>query len=105
MERFFYLTTTGRVSGLPRMIEIWFVEYAGRYYLVSELGEESKWLKNIQNDSRVRFRVAPRDGEADVEGEGTARVVSEPELVATVKRLMDAKYRWSGELVVEIAPA
>ena len=29
-ERFLYLTTTGRTSGLPRTIEIWFVQRGER---------------------------------------------------------------------------
>ena len=49
-DRFLYLTTTGRVSGLPRTIEIWFVEDAGRYYVVAERREEAQWVKNIEHD-------------------------------------------------------
>ena len=30
---FLYLTTTGRRSGQPREIEIWFTSRDGRYYL------------------------------------------------------------------------
>ena len=34
--KYLYLTTTGRHSGLPRQIEIWFTRHEGRYYLVAE---------------------------------------------------------------------
>lgn len=105
METFFYLTTTGRTSGQPRTIEIWFVEHAGRYYLVSEMREQSHWVKNLERDPRVRFRVGVRDAGADEGAPGTARVVREPELVAAVRALMDAKYGWSDGLVVEVASA
>ncbi len=105
VETFLYLTTTGRVSGQPRTIEIWFVERDGRFYVVSEHGEASKWVKNLAADPRVRFRVGPRDAPPDAPTTAaTARVVREPDLVAQVRALMDAKYDWSGDLVVEIAP-
>ena len=107
-ERFLYLTTTGRTSGLPRGIEIWFVEHAGRHYVVSERREESGWVKNIRSDPRVRFSVGTREapGEAVAEAPGRGRVVSdgeEPDLARAVRALMEAKYRWSDGLVVELS--
>lgn len=65
-ESFLYLTTTGRTSGLPRRIEIWFVERAGRHYIVSERREGSGWVKNLSQDPRVSFSVGPRDAPASV---------------------------------------
>ena len=100
-QRFLYLTTTGRVSGLPRKIEIWFVEHAGSYYVIAERREGAQWVKNIEREPRVRFGVAAR-GEAVDELPAIARVVREPGLVATVQALMDTKYGWSDGLVVEI---
>jgi hypothetical protein len=40
-EQYAYLTTTGRISGRPHRIEIWFAVDAGRVYLLSEGGEQS----------------------------------------------------------------
>jgi hypothetical protein len=37
-EQFLYLIATGRKTGLPRQIEIWFVEYGGRLYILAENG-------------------------------------------------------------------
>jgi deazaflavin-dependent oxidoreductase (nitroreductase family) len=107
-ERFLYLTTTGRTSGLPRDIEIWFVEHAGRHYVVSQLREASHWMKNLRSDPRVRFSVGTRAApeEALAAAPGRARVVSdagEPELARAVRAQMDAKYRWSDGLVVELS--
>ena len=34
--QFLYLATTGWKTGRQHRIEIWFVEYSGRYYIVSE---------------------------------------------------------------------
>jgi deazaflavin-dependent oxidoreductase (nitroreductase family) len=98
------LTTTGRVSGLPRTIEIWFVERAGRYYVVAERRHEAQWVKNIERNPAVRFRVGTRDDGGE-DAPATARVVRETDPIAAVAALMDAKYGWSDGLVVEIAGA
>ncbi|MBK8254903.1 MAG: nitroreductase family deazaflavin-dependent oxidoreductase [Polyangiaceae bacterium] len=108
-ESFFYLTTTGRKTGLRREIEIWYVEYQGKYYLVSERREESKWLQNLLAEPRVTFSIGPREAQQAVVAltNAVARPVSvesEVDLVSAVRRLMDAKYKWSDGLVVEIAP-
>jgi predicted pyridoxine 5'-phosphate oxidase superfamily flavin-nucleotide-binding protein len=102
-ETFLYLTTRGRVSGLPRTIEIWFVELAGCYYAVAERGEEAQWVKNLQRDPAVRFRIGTR-AEAGAEKPGTARIVREEQLVPAVASRMRDKYGWSDGLVVEIRP-
>ena len=108
-EHFLYLTTTGNKTGLPRDIEIWFVEHAGRHYIVSGDREASGWVKNIRADARVRFSVGSREAreEAVASTAGRGRVVSdadEPELARAVKAKMDAKYGWSDGLVVELSP-
>src|SRR5258708_30910584 len=59
-EQFLYLTTTGRTSGLPREIEIWFVEADGKYYILAEKFHDAHWLWNIQKNPRVHVRVADR---------------------------------------------
>jgi len=102
-ERFLYLTTTGRVSGLPRTIEIWFVEDADRYYVVAERREAAQWVKNIERDPAVLFRVGRR-GESVPLVPGMARIVREAEVVSRVAGLMQEKYGWSDGLVVEVLP-
>jgi deazaflavin-dependent oxidoreductase (nitroreductase family) len=96
---FLYLTTTGRRTGLPREIEIWFTERDGRHYLIAEHGERANWVRNIRADPHVRVRVGDRSFN------GTARIVEddrEPELARAVKALSHAKYGWSDGLIVEI---
>jgi deazaflavin-dependent oxidoreductase (nitroreductase family) len=98
---YLYLTTTGRVTGQPREIEIWFTEHDGRFYLVAEQ-ESANWVRDIQSQPQVKARVG------DAEFNAIARVVQndrEPQLVATVKALFDAKYGWSDGLIVELTPA
>lgn len=106
-EHFLYLTTTGNKSGLPRDIEIRFVEHAGRFYIVSGSREESGWVKNIRAEPRVRFSVGSREareeGLASTAGRG--RVVEgadEPDLARAVQAKMVAKYGWGDGLVVEL---
>jgi deazaflavin-dependent oxidoreductase (nitroreductase family) len=99
---FLYLTTTGRISGQPREIEIWFTERGGLFYLIAEHRERANWVRNIQAQPQVEVRVGDRQFDA------TARVVhdnQEPQLTAAVKALFDAKYGWNDGLVVEITPA
>jgi deazaflavin-dependent oxidoreductase (nitroreductase family) len=108
-EAFLYLTTRGRVSGQPRQIEIWFVELGGKHYIVAERREEAGWVKNLMADPAVTFSVGPRGAPASVvpATPARARVVDRaaaPELSAAVAKAMDAKYKWSDGLIVELAP-
>jgi len=99
--QFLYLTTTGWKSGKAHEIEIWFVRYGARYYLVSEMGEKAHWVQNIQRQPAISFRVAGQLLK------GSGRVVDptvEPELTKAVAALMDAKYEWSAGLIVELKP-
>ena len=84
---FLYLTTTGRRTGLPREIEIWFTRRAGRAYLVAETGERAHWVRNLRADPRVRWRVGSR------RDTGRARVVDpvrEAALAAAVRARFEA---------------
>ena len=99
--KYLYLTTTGRRSGRPRRIEIWFTRHRGCYYLVAEHGLRAQWVQNILAEPAVRARVGSRTFRA------RGRVVdarAERRLVSTVRRLSEAKYVWCAGLVVEIAP-
>jgi len=100
--KYLYLTTTGRRSGRPRQIEIWFTRHEGRYYLVAEHGRRAQWVQNLAADPAVRVRVGAQRFRA------RARVVdhrAEPGLVRAARRRSEAKYGWGDGLVVELAPA
>jgi len=56
-ERELYLTTVGRKSGQPREIEIWFVTYQGRFYLLAERGHRANWVRNIRANPDVSIRI------------------------------------------------
>ncbi len=100
-ERLCYLTTTGRRTGLPRQIEIWFVEREGKLYLLAEKFFEAHWVENIQKDARVKVRLNGREFAA------TARVLDErrdAEAWQAAQELGRKKYGWGEGLPVEIAP-
>lgn len=106
-EVFLYLTTRGRKTGLPRRIEIWFVELGGRHYVVSEGRERAGWVQNLTKDGAVQLSVGPRGAEEGVLPltAAVARLVdplAEPELAVAVSAAMDAKYDWSDGLIVEL---
>ena len=100
-EEFLYLTTTGRTSGRPREIEIWFTEREGRYYVIAEHLRETHWVQNVLADPRVEVRV---DG---AEFAARARVIEadgEPEIHAAARERSEKKYGWGDGLVVELTP-
>jgi deazaflavin-dependent oxidoreductase (nitroreductase family) len=99
--KYLYLTTTGRVTGQPREIEIWFVESGGKFYILAEHFHKTQWVKNILHDPRVRARIEGRNFEA------TARVLDEKkdsELWEMAQTLGREKYGWGDGLPVEITP-
>lgn len=99
---YLYVTTTGWKSGRPHEIEIWFVAHEDAFYIVAENRERTHWVQNIRRNPAITFRVG------DQSYNGTGRVVeatAEPERVAAVSALMDAKYDWSNGLIVELKPS
>ena len=100
-EQYLYLTTTGRVTGLPREIEIWYVFDGGKFYVLAEHFHQAQWVKNIQRQPQVSVRIAGRRFQA------TARVLDETGDAAawqTAQRLGREKYGWGDGLPVEITP-
>jgi deazaflavin-dependent oxidoreductase (nitroreductase family) len=98
---YLYLTTTGRRTGQPREIEIWFTEHDGHHYVIAEHRERAQWVRNARADPRVRWRVG------DATFTGRARIIEarpEPELSAAVQARSVARYGWGNGLVVELTP-
>lgn len=99
--QYLYLTTVGRRTGLLREIEIWFVEFENRFYILAEHFHRAQWVKNILANRRVRVRV----GEQEMEAE--ARVLDPKRDAAKwqmAQRLSREKYGWGEGLPVEIIP-
>ena len=88
---FCYLTTTGRVSGRPHTIEIWFALEGRTLYLLSGGGDRSDWVRNLQTRPEVTVRVGRRDALARA---GRARVVAPgSDEDALARRLVTDKYQ------------
>lgn len=49
-EPFAYLTTTGRVTGAPHEIEIWFAPVDRTVYFLAGDRERADWVRNVQRD-------------------------------------------------------
>ncbi len=99
--QFLYLTSIGWKTGKQHRIEIWFVDYCNKYYVISERLKHAHWVQNIMHNSRVSFTVDY------MTFEGTARVVDQnkdSKLAAEVSNLMDTKYRWKDGLIIELIP-
>ena len=96
-----YLTTTGRVTGLPRDIEIWYVELGGNLYVLAEQFHRAHWVRNIAREPRVHVRLGDRGIAA------TASVldpVADREEWHAAQQLARDKYGWGDGLPVRIVP-
>ena len=95
---FCYLTTTGRGSGRPHTVEIWFALQGGTLYLLSGGGDRSDWVRNLTRHPEVTVRLGRWDA---AERPGRARLVEpgsdEDELA---RRLVAGKYQpaYGGDL-------
>ena len=93
-EDYCYLTTTGRRTGRPHTIEIWFgmPEDSGPIYLLSGGGDRSDWVRNLVADRRVTVRIGRPEAR---EAAGRARLVEDHAEDEAARRLLASKYqRW-----------
>ena len=69
-----YLTTTGRRTGRPHRIEIWFAAENERLYLLSGGRDRSDWVRNLQANAQVTVELGleTRSGTARILEDGTA---------------------------------
>lgn len=96
-ERVLDLTTVGRKSGLPRAIEIWFVVYQQRLYILAEHGLKAQWVRNIRVNPEVSIRIKERRFVARGRILDKARNRQEWQAVADLSR---KKYGWGDGLPV-----
>jgi deazaflavin-dependent oxidoreductase (nitroreductase family) len=85
-EDFAYLTTTGRKSGRPHRIEMWFAIENGVLYMLSGGGNSADWVQNIKKDGAVRIQVGTRSASAK------ARIVRAAREDQRARELLDEKY-------------
>ncbi|MER5715036.1 nitroreductase/quinone reductase family protein [Streptomyces sp. NPDC002132] len=86
------LETTGRVSGQPRRTPVGGRRVGDSFWLVSEFGDRSQYVRNIQADPRVRLRLRGRwhTGTAHLlpDDEPAARLRTLPRLNSTAVRAL-----------------
>lgn len=86
------LETTGRKSGQPRRTAVGGRVIDGAFWLVSEHGAQSDYVKNIQADPAVRVRLGGRwrTGTAHLlpDDDAAARLVELPQLNSALVRVM-----------------
>lgn len=87
-ESFCYVTTTGRRTGNPHEIEIWFGWSEGAtIYLMAGGRESADWVRNIKTSPEVIVRIADRTFS------GAARLVDTPAEDTLARRVLAAKYQ------------
>ena len=94
-EKFCYLTTTGRRTGRPRRIEIWFAAAADGsdiIYMLAGGRERAGWVRNLHAEPRVTVEIGDR------RFAGVARIVADPTEDGTARRLVYEKYRHDDDL-------
>ena len=93
-ESFVYLTTTGRVTGTPHRIEIWFARRGRTLYLMSGGGDRSDWVRNLRRHPAVHIELG------DLDTTGHARLVTDANEDALAREIVTEKYqpRYSGDL-------
>lgn len=89
-----YITTTGRVTGRPHTVEIWFGIEGDVLYVLAGGGRKADFVRNAMKSPDVSIRIGERTFAA------SARVVEDDEEGALARRLLLDKYRprYSGSL-------
>jgi len=85
-EDYCYFTTTGRVSGRPHEIELWFGAHDSTLYLLSG-SQTSAWVQNLRKTPAVTVRIASHTFT------GTARIVKDKEEERRARYLLAEKYQ------------
>ena len=80
------LETTGRRTGKPRQLPIWFAVRDHTVFLLAGGGDSAHWVRNLRADPRARIRIGRRWIE------GTAREATGTPDEALARRAMAEKY-------------
>ena len=95
------LVTTGRTSGDPREIRIWFSSNGDRVFMLSQDQERAHWVRNIVADPRVTLHI----GQRAFEGVASVLDRSDPD-DATARETFAGKYgtKYLGKFLREALP-
>ena len=86
-EDYCYLTTTGRITGNPHEIEIWFGLNDSALYILSGGRDKSDWVKNLLKNPTVTVRIAKQTFNA------TARIVEDEAEQMLARNMLADKYK------------
>jgi deazaflavin-dependent oxidoreductase (nitroreductase family) len=94
-EDYCYLITTGRISGRPHTIEIWFALHEQTLYMLSGGRDNSDWVKNALHTPTVQMKIS------STIFTGTARLITDTEEDTLARKIVFEKYvpRSSDDLV------
>ena len=90
-----YITTTGRVTGKPHTIEIWFGLEGRTLYVLAGGGQRADFVRNAMKQPNVTVRIGTRRSR---ELTATARIVTTKREDALARRLLLAKYASNDDL-------
>lgn len=94
IDDYCYVTTTGRRSGRPHRIEIWYAADGNTIYLLAGGGLKSDWVRNLSADPALLVEL---DGEIR---NARGRLVVDSDEAQRARSLVFDKYsvRYSGDL-------
>jgi deazaflavin-dependent oxidoreductase (nitroreductase family) len=70
------ITVTGRKSGRPISIPVWFVLEDGKLHLLPVSGSDTQWYKNVLNNPSIRIETGGAKGEVKLAPVNDAKQVS-----------------------------
>jgi deazaflavin-dependent oxidoreductase (nitroreductase family) len=80
------ITVTGRKSGRPISIPVWFVFDDNRLYLLPVKGSGTQWYKNVLKNPSIR--ISAREAETELRG----LPITDPKKVSSVVEKFREKY-------------
>jgi deazaflavin-dependent oxidoreductase (nitroreductase family) len=97
------ITTTGRVSGEPRRIEIVFFNLDGRIYITGmpRADRTRAWLRNLEADPRLTFHLKS-PVQADLPA--TARIIADPAERRPVLEVVSRVWKQDADAMVAHSP-
>lgn len=81
-----YLTTTGRRTGRPHRIEIWYARQGATLYLLSGGADSSDWVQNLLAEPSVEVELGAHRCDAH------ARIIDDSDEAERARNLVFNKY-------------
>ena len=97
------ITTTGRISGAPRRIEIVFHVFNGRIYIsgIPSAHRKRAWLLNLEANPAMTFHLK---GSVATDLPATARVITDPAERRQILEQVARVWRRDPEAMIEHSP-